>query len=321
MREPIIESTDFQSFAGKVRVVVPTLNAAKEWPMFSSGLRGNISPADVLIIDSSSSDRTRDLARADGFQLETIAREEFNHGATRQLGVEFFADADVIVFLTQDAELASHQAIARLCGAFTDERVGAAYGRQLPRREAGAIEAHARLFNYPPLSQVRSFESRRILGFKSVFFSNSFGAYRRSALQAVGGFPDDVIFGEDTVTVAKLLMAGWKLAYVAEAEVYHSHAYRISQEFSRYFDIGVLHSRAVATLAPFGTVRDDGKKFVKSELAFLREHDPRAMASALIRTGAKFLGYRLGRVEQLIPTFAKRRLSGSRSFWKSKRTA
>ncbi len=36
---------------------------------------------------------------------------------------------------------------------------------------------------------------------------------------AVGGFPCDVIFGEDTVTAAKFLLAGWKIVYAAKAQV------------------------------------------------------------------------------------------------------
>lgn len=307
-----------QPITTSIRVVVPTLNAAKDWPAFSAALRENISPAHVLIIDSSSTDGTADLARASGFQLKVIARADFNHGATRQVGVDVFVDADILVFLTQDAELASRDAIAQLCNAFADAGVGAAYGRQLPRREASAVEAHARLFNYPDVSQARSLESRHTQGFKLLFFSNSFGAYRRSALQGVGGFPENVIFGEDTVTIAKLLMYGWKVAYIAEAAVYHSHAYRMAREFSRYFDIGALHSRETATLAPFGTVGGEGKKFVKSEMAFLWERDPKALVSAFIRTGLKFLGYRLGRIERIIPLFAKKKLSASPSFWQSK---
>lgn len=308
-----------QPFSVNIRVVVPTLNAAKDWPVFSAALRENIAPANVLIIDSSSADGTGELAMANGFRLRVIARADFNHGATRQLGVEFFADADILVFLTQDAELASRDAIAQLCSAFADPTVGAAYGRQLPRRAAGAIEAHARLFNYPATSEVRSLESRDTLGFKSLFFSDSFGAYRRSALQAVGGFPGDVIFGEDTVTVAKLLISGWKVAYVADAAVYHSHAYRMSQEFSRYFDIGVLHSQTAASLAPFGTVGGEGKKFVQSEMRFLRERDAKALVSAFIRSGLKLLGYRLGRIERHIPLFLKGTLSGSPGFWKAEK--
>lgn len=309
-----------QPSSAKIRVVVPTLNAAKDWPVFSAALSENIAPANVLIIDSSSTDGTGALAMAEGFQVKAIARADFNHGATRQIGVDFFADADLLVFLTQDAELASRDAIAQLCSAFAEPSVAAAYGRQLPRRAAGAIEAHARLFNYPAISQVRSFESRHTLGFKSLFFSDSFGAYRRSALQVVGGFPEDVIFGEDTITVAKLLLTGWKVAYVAEAAAYHSHPYRMSQEFARYFDIGVLHSRAATTLAPFGTAGGEGKKFVQSEVAFLRKHGRALLLSAFLRTGLKLLGYRLGRIERSIPVFVKRRLSASPFFWKPKQT-
>jgi len=297
-------------------VIVPTLNAANDWSVFSAALLKNVTPDQVLIIDSSSTDGTAELAKASGFRVETISRSDFNHGATRQLGVNLFPDADILIFLTQDAELASGDAIARLCKAFDDEEVGAAYGRQLPRRGAGAIEAHARLFNYPAASQMRSANGQGTLGFKSLFFSNSFGAYRRAALQAVGGFPEDVIFGEDTVTVAHLLQHGWKVSYVADAAVRHSHVYSMSQEFRRYFDIGVLHSREAATFAPFGKASGEGKKFVKSETAFVSRRAPHLLLSAWLRTALKLFGYRLGRREQSMPLALKRRLSMSTSFWK-----
>jgi rhamnosyltransferase len=302
--------------SASVGVIVPTLNAANDWSVFSAALLNNVTPDQVLIIDSSSTDGTAVLAKASGFRVETISRSDFNHGATRQRGVNLSPDADILVFLTQDAELASGDAIARLCKAFDDAEVGAAYGRQLPRREAGAIEAHARLFNYPADDQMKSANSQGAVGFKSLFFSNSFGAYRRAALQAVGGFPEDVIFGEDTVTVANLLQHGWKIAYVADAAVRHSHAYSMSQEFRRYFDIGVLHSREAATFAPFGEASGEGRKFVKSETAFVSRRAPYLLLSAWLRTALKLFGYRLGRRERSMPLALKRRLSMSTSFWK-----
>ena len=65
-----------------------------------------------------------------------------------------------------------------------------------PGRGANPIEAHARLFNYPPVSAIRSLEDAAAMGFKAIFFSNSFGAYRRTALEQVGGFPKESNFGE-----------------------------------------------------------------------------------------------------------------------------
>ncbi|HZY74349.1 MAG TPA: glycosyltransferase family 2 protein [Edaphobacter sp.] len=299
-----------------LKVIIPTLNAAAIWRKFSFALLQCTTPDKILIIDSSSTDSTLELALAAGFQVHTIPRAEFNHGNTRQLAVELLPEADILVFLTQDAVLAASDALNTLLSAFTDQSVAAAFGRQLSRLGATPIEQHARLFNYPHESSVRALESREHLGFKSIFISNSFAAYRREALMAVGGFPHDVIFGEDTITAAKLLLAGWKIAYVAEAQVYHSHSYTWRQEFRRYFDIGVLHSREQWLLNEFGQVSGEGKRFVLSELRYLWPKHISMIPSALIRTALKFTGYRLGRSEQKLSPAWKRRLSMNRSYWK-----
>ena len=227
----------------RVYVIVPTLNASDQWAKFAQILADNISPGQVLILDSSSNDGTPELARSAGFAVQNIERAQFNHGGTRQYGVELLTDADIVVFLTQDAVLEDECAINVLVSAFDSPAVGAAFGRQLARPEAQPIETHARLFNYGSGSDLRTVADRDRLGFKSIFISNSFAAYRKEALLSVGGFPTDVIFGEDTVVAAKLLLSGWSIVYQAEAKVYHSHSYSMSQELKRYFDIGVLYAR------------------------------------------------------------------------------
>jgi rhamnosyltransferase len=229
---------------------------------FTPALLACVLPEQVLIVDSESADATEELARSAGFQVKSVARAEFNHGGTRQMAAEMLADCEILVYMTQDAGLATLDALAKLIAVHDDPKVAAAYGRQLPRPSAGMIEAHARNFNYPPTSDLQDLASRELLGFRAIFISNSFAADRRSALMDVGGFPSNVIFGEDTITAAKLWLAGFKVAYAAEACVYHSHAHTWRQDFERYFDIGVLHSR------------ESGQ-----------------ILSALVRTGLKLLGY------------------------------
>lgn len=302
------------SAALEYQVVVPTLNAEAKWQQLISSLR-NVDPQRVLIIDSSSSDRTSELARSSGFRIHTISREEFNHGGTRQLALAIVPDAKFLVYLTQDANIFG-DSISMLLEAFSDPQVALAYGRQYPRKGATPIEAHARLFNYRTSSEVRTLEDREKLGFKSIFVSNSFAAYRRQALEEVGGFPEDVIFGEDTVTAAKLLLSGWKIAYVAEAQAYHSHSYTWMQEFRRYFDIGVLHSREAQLLQQFGGAAGEGMRFVKSELYYLWPKHWYLIPSALVRTLMKFVGYRIGRMESYFKVGLKRRLSMNRQFWR-----
>ena len=298
-----------------LRVIVPTLNAAKDWPQFAPALAACVRPDQVLVVDSESTDGTRELAHAAGFQVHSVARKDFNHGGTRQMAADMLLDADILVYMTQDAVLAGPAAIANLVEAFADPQVGAVCGRQLPRPSSGAREMHARKFNYPATSEVRSLEDRTRLGIKAIFLSNSLAAYRRSALMQVGGFPANVIFGEDTVTAARLLLAGYKVAYVAEACVYHSHPYTLTQEFKRYFDIGVLHSRERWLLDEFGHASGEGKRYVTSELRFLRERNIWQIPSALCSTCAKLFGYRLGWIEAWIPSGIKRQISLNAMFW------
>jgi rhamnosyltransferase len=309
-----IEKTEPQS--PRLAVIIPTCNASRYWAALSRGIRSqNLVPSQVIVIDSSSSDGTQGLARNDGFTVLEISSSDFNHGGTRQMGADFAENADILLYLTQDAVPFRPDAFRALVRAFEDPELGAAYGRQLPREGANAIEAHARLFNYPATSCVRSWESRKTLGFKSIFFSNAFGAYRREALLSVDGFSSDVIFGEDTLVVARLHRTGWKTAYVADAQVQHSHAYSIAEDFRRYFDIGVLHAREHWLIDQFGSASGEGRKFVVSELAYLLGRSPYLVPSALLRTAAKYLGYRMGRRESRIDRRLKYRLGLNRRYW------
>src|SRR5262249_8461604 len=197
--------------------------------------------------------------------------------------------------LTQDAILRDSNALARLLAAFDDDSVAAAYGRQLPRPGAKRIEAHARLFNYPGQSAIRSIASISSLGFRTIFFSNSFGAYRTTALDEVGGFPRESNFGEDTVVAARLIQQGWRIAYAADATVFHSHAMSLSDEFQRYRMIGRLHSSEPWLLRDFGHATGAGGSFVLSEIRYLAMHSPQSIPEALLRSALKYMAYQAGR--------------------------
>ena len=304
----------------RISVIVPTLNPGRHWGAFTTALLENLrdlglEPGSVLVLDSASSDGTAAAAQAAGFRVRPVARTDFDHGGTRQLAVECETASHVLVFLTQDALLARADSIRTLLAAFDDEAIGAAYGRQLPRQGARGIEVHARLFNYPTASKVRSLEDREALGFKSIFSSNSFCAFRREALIAVGGFPRRAICSEETIAIGHMHLAGWKSAYVAEAAVYHSHPYTMVEEFQRYFDVGVTHARESFLVEVFGDAHGEGKRFVKSELRYLLRHNPLQIPAALLRTLTKFAGYRLGRRENTLSLANRRRLSMNSSFW------
>lgn len=302
----------------RIGMIVPTLNAGSRWQdWLERANRQSLSPSRKLVIDSSSDDHTPELARAHGFEVVSIARQDFNHGDTRQMASELLDDCDILVYLTQDALLASPDAVSRLVAAFDDPDVALAYGRQLPHEDAGPIGAHARLFNYPATGVKKTLADIHRFGIKTAFCSNSFAAYRRRDLLAVGGFASNVIFGEDTHAATRLLLSGKAIHYVAEAEVYHSHDYTMVEDFRRYFDIGVFHSREPWIIDALGTAEGEGFRFMKSEVYYLLKNAPWLLPSALARMALKYAAYQLGKREKRFSQSRKLRLSMNRAFWKT----
>lgn len=307
------------SYISSAAIVIPTYNALPHFGALTSALASQkgISRSQVLVIDSSSKDGTADLFRTWGARVHVIPQSEFDHGGTRRLAVQLVAPAEYIVFLTQDAIPASSDAIEQLLKGFEDKKVGMTYGCQLPRQQARGIERHARIVNYPAdLQEIRTLKDRSRLGIKTIFSSDSFAAYRRSALDEVNGMPESAFFAEDQIVAGKMLLQGWHLAYQGGAKVIHSHSYTIEQDFKRYFDVGVFHGRNLWLLQEFGKAEGAGLRFVKSELNYLWKHDRSQITSAIIRTAAKYAGYRLGLIESRIAPRLKQKLSMASYYWR-----
>ncbi len=301
----------------KVALIIPARNAAPHLERLLPALAAQtLQPDTVLVVDSSSTDDTADRFRQFGARVEVIAAQQFNHGGTRRWASEQ-VDADALILLTQDAIPATPQTFANLIQELEeDPRIGLAYGRQLPHPGAGILEAQSRHFNYSPQSRSKSLADAGELGIKTCFSSDSFSVYRRSALQAVGGFPEDVIGSEDAHVAARMLLNGYLVRYAASACVQHSHSYSLMQEFRRYFDIGVFYGREPWIREAFGTSGGEGKRYVQAELRALRDAGQlQRVPEVLLRSALKLLGYRLGHAEQHLPTPLKRRLSMFSNYW------
>lgn len=302
----------------KITLIVPTYNAGHLWQKWIERLTSqDIVLDEIIVIDSSSIDNTVMQAKNAGFTVYSIYQSEFNHGKTRNYAVSLSKNkSDILVFLTQDALLANDNSITELVSCFSDPNVSAAYGRQLPHKNANPIAAHARLFNYPNLSCIKGVDDIPKLGIKTAFISNSFSAYRRTVFETLGGFPDDVILAEDMYLSAKMILSGYCVAYCSNAVVYHSHNYSYLQEFSRYFDTGVFHAKEPWIKEYFGGVKGEGKRFIFSEIRYLVTHAPTWIPKALLTTFFKALGFKLGKSWAKLPKFLLKKFSMHKAYWK-----
>jgi rhamnosyltransferase len=302
---------------GQTRIIIPVRNGGARWREAASALRRAVpDPSIVAVVDSNSSDGSDQVASECQFELERIDPRTFNHGRTRQEAVNRFCEGRTyVVFLTHDAVIEGPESLSNLLEAFADPGVGAAYGRQLPHHNAGPFGRHSAAYLYPARSVVRTLSDASQYGIRTAIISNSFAAYRLQALRACGGFPSELILGEDAYLALRMLQAGWAIAYRADATVRHSHDYSIREEMQRYFDYGVLHAQLPDLLGDQGPPEEEGMRFLRSETRFMAHEAPTKLVELLVRNAAKYLGYRLGRGFKLLPNSLRRRLSMTRGFW------
>lgn len=303
-----------------ISVIIPTRNAARWLARQLDTLgRQTHAPAEILVVDSASTDGTPEIAAATPkVRVIPIDPKNFDHGGTRSMAARQ-AKGDILVFLTQDAVPANDECLARLVAPFDQSgHIAATYGRQLPHADATPFAAHLRLFNYPDRPEPpRVFADRERLGLRAVFCSNSCAAWRADALAEAGHFPEHLLFGEDTFTVAKMLELGYAVQYVHDALVFHSHNHSLADDVKRYFDIGAFHADASALLETYGSAGGAGRRFVVSELRYLaaNRHWP-LLPLSLARSAAKFAAYKLGRQARHLPPALVRRLSMRPDWWR-----
>lgn len=278
-----------------VSVILPTLNAAGEIAALLAALIGQTQPPEeILVVDSGSTDGTAELARAHGARVISVPCGQFDHGGTRDAALRQTA-GEFVLFLTQDALPADERYIEHLLKPFANERVAAASGRQLPRPDARPYVRAVQQYRYPAQSRVWGAEDREALGIRAYHLSDVCSAYRRSAYEAVGGFPHPLPTNEDMLIAAAFLDSGYRLAYCADAAVVHSHDLTLRQEYRRNVLIGRFLQEYGERL---GNLRETGEglRMVRQVLSqLLRSGHPLECPAFAADCAARLLGSRAGR--------------------------
>jgi len=291
-----------------IGIAILTYNSAHHLPHCLPPLKGY----KVLVVDPDSKDDTVSIAKEWGAEVLSIPYREFNHGLTREKARQHLG-TDIVVFMTPDA-YGKSGFLEKLVAPIKEGKADLAYARQLPKPQASPFEALPRLLNYPESGHIRSWEDRAAWSSFLFFFSDSCSAYSNEALDKIGGFAE-CLLGEDALACAKILKQGGKVAYVAEAEVYHSHTYSLLQEFRRYFDTGLARRDMAPFLAEVGKDGHYGQQFARKFLSSLKAEE---LPYGVVQLGAKWLGYQIGRfLGPHLSTRIKKALSSQKFYWDS----
>lgn len=235
--------------APRVSIVLPTRNGAATLPALLDAIaRQRVDfRFEIVAVDSASGDGTAELLRGRVDRLIGIPADAFDHGLTRNLGIEQ-AGGELIVLLVQDALPASDTWLAALTAPLVaDEGLAGAFARQLPRPDATPLTRHflarfvassdvARTIAVANLAEIEALNPMAQLD--RCAFDNVCSCIRRSIWRRHPFRPTAI--AEDVEWAREVLLAGYRLAYVPAATVIHSHDRSARYEFSRTY---LLHRR------------------------------------------------------------------------------
>jgi rhamnosyltransferase len=196
-------------------LVIRTLNEARYLPELLDAIRTQQVPGwdvETVVVDSGSTDGTLDIAQRHGCTVTHIRREEFSFGRSLNLGCEA-ARGEVLVMVSGHCVPTDAHWLRQLCDPIAQGLVDYSYGRQIGG--AGSRFSECRIFEkyYPRQSRLPQ---------QGFFCNNANAALRRAAWQA-HRFDEDLTGLEDMELAKRLVAAGGRIGYVAEACVYHHH--------------------------------------------------------------------------------------------------
>ncbi len=285
-----------------------TIGAALD-NVFSSKLKGQF---EVIVIDSGSTDTTKQIIKKYPVRFCEIPAEKFSHGGTRNMGAEF-AQGEFLVFLTQDAIPRDENWLATLLDSFDKYEVVGVYGRQIPR-QVSPIEEFYLGFLYPGQRILKKNIPKKEHLLKDIFFSNVNSAIKKSIWEKYR-FNENLIMSEDQEWSRRVLEDGYAVLYEPSAAVYHSHNYGPLQLLRRNFDSGMSLKGIV--YCSFSKALIYELSYLFKEIMYLRsKRQYRWLLRLPLYEVSRLTGFALGFNQRFIPYPIKRRLSLRERYWK-----
>jgi cellulose synthase/poly-beta-1,6-N-acetylglucosamine synthase-like glycosyltransferase len=194
-----------------VSVIIPAYN--EERVIESSVhriLASNYHPMEVIVADDGSKDRTSEIVTAafgdePRVRLMTMVNGGKANALNRALAA---ASGEIVVALDADTQF-EPETIARLVRWFSDEDIGAVAGNAKVGNRVNLVTR----WQAVEYVTAQNIERRALTRFDAIMVvPGAVGAWRRSALEEVGGYPEDTLAEDQDLTIA-IQRKGWKVAY------------------------------------------------------------------------------------------------------------
>ena len=235
-----------------VSILLPTWNGADTLEELLPSLERQDYPGEVRIhaFDSGSVDGTLELLDQYGADVQRIDKREFSHGGTRNQ-IAARAQGEYFVFLSQDVVPKDETFLRLLLEPFADGRVAGTSARVLPFPDSDPLTART-VLDLPEADEQSFVRDLDDIGpvwavdaptrVEYLRFNNVASAIRGEIFRKYP-FPE-VEFGEDFAWAARVLTAGYRIAYTSKSVVYHGHSYSPREAYRRYRVDAAFHRAA-----------------------------------------------------------------------------
>jgi glycosyltransferase involved in cell wall biosynthesis len=211
-----------------ISLVITVRNEADSLPrLFDSVLAQTVRPSEIVIVDGGSSDGTQELIRAymDRLPMELRLIEQpganISEGRNRAISEATYE----VVAVTDAGVRLDPRWLERLSAPFSDPKVDLVSGFFV----ADPHSIFEQAMGATVLPSVKDIDPGTFLP------SSRSVAFRKSAWESVGGYPEWLDFSEDLVFDMKLKEAGHKFAFAPEAVVYFRPRSTLRDFFHQYF--------------------------------------------------------------------------------------
>lgn len=240
-----------------VEIICPLYNASSFLLCLISSLKKQREVKDIKInfVLTDSSDDTESILIQNKMSYNKVSKNDFSHSYTREQEA-MKSKCDILVFITQDVVIEDELWLKKLITPIENKECAATYSRQISKFDN--IEKYTREKNYPAESFFVSKKNLEKKGLKTFFFSDASSAINANIFKELNGYDGKKLpTNEDMYIAYKLIMNGYKIGYVAESVVYHSHNFSLKEVYKRYKLTGQFFKEN-KYLDQFGTNKSGG---------------------------------------------------------------
>ena len=123
------------------------------------------------------------------------------------------------------------------------------------------------------------------------------------------------------ILAGKMIRAGYRIAYAADAQVWHSHNYSCVKQLKRNFDLGVSQADHPEVFGMISSTGEGIRLVTQTAVHLVKSGRWPELPKLIADSGCKYIGYSLGKRYEKLPRKLILELTDSKPYWASQKSA